>query len=226
MCVSGLQCVGSKQHKVCKRPMAVGQVCKTDPYWECEPGVTCHKNICTARLPPKADCTAEGSLCQDRLLCVGPRRRLLCKRPMPVGKPCKVDPWWMYQPGVHCTNNVYVAGPNTVKRGQRCAALRMVCEEGTVCAGHSRWKWCVVPRGRNQFCRPDSRFVCGDGLRCFRRRCMAGRSAGQYCRENSRYMCADALRCVWKWCRETVFEGADCRSKSVECEDGTKCKGN
>lgn len=161
-CASGLACVGSGSAKRCNKPMGPGGQCEVDPYWVCEPGLTCAHKRC--KIPENGSCTGNTDQCVSSLACVGTSSNKRCKKLMDVGERCGVDPFWVCKPSLPCQGNVC-----RIPQDGSCTNQEDLCEEGTNCIGKDHDYRCKAPVGLGGSCGNDVFSVCEEKLACDKR---------------------------------------------------------
>lgn len=173
-CIPETICIsnpGNSSHTKCVKPMSAGEKCGIDPFWVCKPELSCEHKVC--KIPMDGDCTKNQDLCVKGTVCAGRQHKMKCVKPMPVGKPCGNDPFWVCEPGRFCDGN-RCAGKN-LPAGEDCRSGLSTCKEGLKCVGAKRRgkrKICVEPLRKFEACENSYMYICEDGFTCFRKKCV------------------------------------------------------
>lgn len=105
-CQSGTLCVGTIKKKICKRGMALGGKCRTDPFWVCEPGLICVRGKCSdpKRLPLGGNCGFASTSCAPGLLCTSVKKhKKRCVKALKLGAKCNsISNWSVCKEGLNC----------------------------------------------------------------------------------------------------------------------------
>lgn len=196
VCVTGTICAGKKKGRKCIRPIAIGDSCNKSAYSICDDGLECYKRRCIiARIQEDGDCSTDGSICQDSLVCAGPEGSKKCVLPSFLGGGCGSDPYNVCAEGFDCVDGECEV--EKVPIGGNCRKAGSVCESGTVCAGKNSRKKCVMPGKVGDKCDRTPFQVCEDNLEC------------------RKYKCSTPV----------IPEGGDCFLHGSECIEGAQCIG-
>lgn len=242
-CIAGTSCVGLTNRKVCKKWMAPGGRCNTDPFWKCQPGYPCVSNIC--RIRENASCLNQRpELCAPGTQCVGTATRKICKKWMPIGGRCNTDPFWRCQPGVPCVSNICripVDGTCTASNAQLCAPGTS-CISGKCVRGLANGAACTAngpPCGSRLVCEASrcrgqenanclpANSLCANGLVCAgnkdRKLCRKPMPLGGRCGTDPFWVCAPGITCEDRVCR--LPSGGDCTRNTGACIKKALCVG-
>lgn len=171
-------------------------------------------------IPRGGDCLERETGCARSLVCVGTETRKRCVRPMPAGKPCDVDPYWVCAPNLVCESNVC-----KIPKGRRCVGNETSCVSGTICAGTDTRKRCVKPMPTCGRCGVDPWWVCRGRLVCENNICKI-RMNGACNYPGS--CCVDGTACVGpehqKRCSKPMPKGGRCGADPWwVCDEGLMC---
>lgn len=236
----------------CRHIARVGQACRRPGphYRECDTNLVCIGHVC--RIREKKTCTRHPKLCRPETLCVGPRQRKQCRKPMGPGKRCQVDPYWFCQKKLLCQHRICRVG-----NGGSCLSggKALPCAKGLICVGGKTKKFCRRLTGPGGKCRGTGQSTCQQGLKCESRICKVpqsksclrngksvpcvsgtvcvGRSnhkvckkpmgPGGRCQVDPFWVCLRGLTCQKRVCK--IPEKSDCSRARNHCISGTKCVG-
>lgn len=224
VCDNGLVCAGTTDKKTCVRPRAPGQRCFYNPFSVCMNGLRCEQGMC--KTPIGSSCLTEGSVCSGDSECVGSADKKTCVQPKDIGESCGIQTTSFCKRGLVCLENS--CSKPKIRAGGNCLLNGSKCEDGLVCAGHSRRKICVSPRNRGDHCGFNSFAICQEGLTCHNRMCMVQQN--EDCLPK-RSKCLPGLLCIGqahrKLCVRPMDEGNSCEQDPFwVCKNGLNCINN
>lgn len=104
-CVSGTSCIGFISRKRCVSLQGPNMVCEQVGFRRCAEELTCHQGRCMlGTVPLDGSCKGRSNVCVAGLVCAGPQRNRVCKKPMQNGEFCKGDPYWKCAAGLRCVD--------------------------------------------------------------------------------------------------------------------------
>eukprot|EP00178_Gracilaria_changii_P001153 TRINITY_DN1162_c0_g1_i1.p1 TRINITY_DN1162_c0_g1~~TRINITY_DN1162_c0_g1_i1.p1 ORF type:complete len:930 (-),score=56.66 TRINITY_DN1162_c0_g1_i1:720-3509(-) len=246
MCVDGAVCAGTNEKKLCVMPKSVRQRCGHDPFWVCQPGLTCEEGFC--KIPRGKDCTPKGSLCVDGTKCAGSDDEKRCVTPKRVRQRCGQDPFAVCAMGLTCEDG-FCKNP----KGSDCSAKDSLCVDDTVCAGTDMKRRCVMPVDVKHRCGQTPFAVCKKGLVCeeglckipkgsdctavnslcvdnticagtdTKRKCVSGAGLRMRCEQTPFSVCKEGFVCEEGFCK--IPKGGNCKVDNPLCVDNTVCAG-
>eukprot|EP00178_Gracilaria_changii_P025568 TRINITY_DN78751_c0_g1_i1.p1 TRINITY_DN78751_c0_g1~~TRINITY_DN78751_c0_g1_i1.p1 ORF type:complete len:233 (-),score=10.58 TRINITY_DN78751_c0_g1_i1:340-1038(-) len=166
--------------------------------------------------------------CPGNTVCAGRSWWKKCVVPMPLGKRCGVDPYWVCERGLVCQN--FVCRLPLIPVGGDCSRRGSVCVPGSVCVGDAQVERCVKPRGPGMKCGSDPFTACVSGLECIEGMCMVPKiDLGGDCKPEGS-VCKDGLFCLGdnglKKCVKGMTEGQKCGLDPFwSCQPGLSCIG-
>lgn len=236
----------------CRRIASAGQSCRRrgPGYRECDRNLVCIRQVC--RIQERKLCTGQPKQCRPGTLCVGPKRKKRCMKPMGPGKRCNNDPYWFCQNNLLCQVHICRVG-----EGGSCLAGKkaLPCAKGLHCTGGRTRKFCRRLTGPGGKCSGTGQSICQQGLRCERGICKVlqnksclrngksvpcvsgtvcvGRSNRKICKKpmgpggrchvDPFWVCLRGLKCQNRICK--IPEKGDCSRATNRCVRGTKCVG-
>lgn len=209
-CQSGLYCLGGGTVKKCVHGKPKGMECQLDPFWSCQPHLTCVNGLCEPKPLPVGDvCDPYGVPCDEGLFCLGHSVKK-CVEGKPMGMPCALDPFWSCKPGLQCVANK--CEPKPLPEGEVCKTDGAPCETGLFCLGDTVKK-CVRGRHQGEQCKSDPFWFCKPHLQCVNEKCEPKPIApGNVCEPHGT-PCQHGLYCLGekvKKCVEGKPDGTNC----------------
>lgn len=177
LCAAPRACVGRFSEKRCKTLMPVGERCHTDPFWICEKGLVCERQVC--KIPLQGACAGNESRCRFGTACFERNGMKKCLRKLGRGMSCGPSVAGECINGSVCHNGkCALVG---IPEWHRCYGPYTKCQAGLVCFGYRSRKRCLKPVGEGGVCRSrrTGRLPCQQGLTCGRRYCRRS-SAGSW----------------------------------------------